>query len=205
MTQVPVRKSQAAVSAGETIERRGSGQRRYRNALVFVAADVSNVEAARENARRVRAWQSILDDADLRGEPDRGTSERCRWTSPTQPRGVAAERSGSLGPCPLPRTARRRGRRQRRRGRFCRALDAIGESRWRKEHPASGLGEGRCRWHRVRRDGTQQSGAEPGAHLAAGPPAHTHRGYPRSRPSRPTLVTSHWRRSRSGSRKTDVD
>ena len=59
-------KSQAAVSAGETIERRGSGQRRYRNALVFVAADVSNVEAARENARRERAWQSILDDADLR-------------------------------------------------------------------------------------------------------------------------------------------
>ena len=42
------------------------GQRRYRNALVFVAADSSNVEAARENARRERAWQSILEDADLR-------------------------------------------------------------------------------------------------------------------------------------------
>ena len=58
--------SQAAEMAGETIERRGSGQRRYRNSLIFVAADASNVEAARENARRERAWRSILDDADLR-------------------------------------------------------------------------------------------------------------------------------------------
>ena len=59
-------RSRAVEMAGETIERRGSGQRRFRNALIFVAADASNVEAARENARRERAWQSILDDADLR-------------------------------------------------------------------------------------------------------------------------------------------
>ena len=59
-------KSQGAATAGETIERRGSGQRRYRNALIFVAPDASNVDAARENARRERAWQSILADADLR-------------------------------------------------------------------------------------------------------------------------------------------
>ena len=59
-------RSRAAEVAGETIERRGSGQRRYRNTLIFCAADASNVEAARENARRERAWQSILDDADLR-------------------------------------------------------------------------------------------------------------------------------------------
>jgi len=59
-------RSRAPEVAGETIERRGSGQRRYRNSLIFVAADASNVEAARENARRERAWQSILDDADLR-------------------------------------------------------------------------------------------------------------------------------------------
>ena len=58
--------SPAAVQAGEVIERRGSSQRRYRNALVFVAADASALEAARENARRARAWQSILDDEDLR-------------------------------------------------------------------------------------------------------------------------------------------
>ena len=55
----------AAGLAAETIERRGSGQRRYRNALVFAAADASTVGAARENAKRERAWQSILGDADL--------------------------------------------------------------------------------------------------------------------------------------------
>ena len=59
-------RSPAAELAAETIARRGSGQRRYRNAFVFVAVDSSNVEAARENARRERAWQSILEDADLR-------------------------------------------------------------------------------------------------------------------------------------------
>ncbi len=57
--------SEAATVASETLQRRGSGQRRFRNALVFVAADASNVSAARENARRERAWRSILDDADL--------------------------------------------------------------------------------------------------------------------------------------------
>ena len=57
--------SKGAAAARETIERRGGGQRRYRNALIFVAADTSNIGAARENARRERAWQSILDDRDL--------------------------------------------------------------------------------------------------------------------------------------------
>ena len=57
--------SKAVMEVIETVERRGSGQRRYRNALVFVAADASTVETARENARRERAWQSILDDEDL--------------------------------------------------------------------------------------------------------------------------------------------
>ena len=57
--------SPGAAMAREIIERRGSGQRRYRNALVFVAADSTTVETARENARRERAWQSIVDDNDL--------------------------------------------------------------------------------------------------------------------------------------------
>ena len=57
--------SVASELARETIARRGTGQRRFRNALVFVAADTSNIDAARENARRERAWASILKDADL--------------------------------------------------------------------------------------------------------------------------------------------
>ena len=58
--------SSATAVALDTIARRGTGQRRYRNALVFVAADAANVDAARENAKRERAWDSILKDADLR-------------------------------------------------------------------------------------------------------------------------------------------
>ncbi len=58
--------SEAAALAREALERRAGGQRQYCNALVFVAADASNVGAARENARRERAWDSIVNDADLR-------------------------------------------------------------------------------------------------------------------------------------------
>ncbi len=58
--------SAAEALARDTVARRGSGQRLHRNALVFVAADAANLDAVRENARRERAWRSILDDADLR-------------------------------------------------------------------------------------------------------------------------------------------
>lgn len=58
--------SPAAVAAREALERRGSGQRTYRNALVFVAPDANNIDAARQNAKRERAWHSILKDPDLR-------------------------------------------------------------------------------------------------------------------------------------------
>ena len=58
--------TRAVTYAREAMERRGSGQRQFRNALVFVAPDASKIDAARENARRERAWRSIVDDGDLR-------------------------------------------------------------------------------------------------------------------------------------------
>ena len=58
--------SPAELLAREIITRRGTGQRLYRNMPVFVAADSSSLDAVRENARRTRAWNSILDDRDLR-------------------------------------------------------------------------------------------------------------------------------------------
>ncbi len=77
--------SPAVAAAREAIERRGSGQRSYRNALVFVARDAGNIAAARQNARREPAWQSILKDADLRDNLTRaqtrdakGQAERSR-------------------------------------------------------------------------------------------------------------------------------
>ena len=33
---------------------------------MFVAPNITNIDAARQNAKRERAWQSILNDADLR-------------------------------------------------------------------------------------------------------------------------------------------
>ena len=71
-------KSHGAVAASETIERRGSGQRRYRNALIFVAPDASNVEAARENARRERSWDSILRDRDLQQNLTQAQADNAR-------------------------------------------------------------------------------------------------------------------------------
>ena len=58
--------SAAETLARDTVERRGSGQRRYRNVLAFVAADAASLDAVRKNARRELAWRSILGDADLR-------------------------------------------------------------------------------------------------------------------------------------------
>ncbi len=46
----------------ETIQRRGSGQRRYRNSVIFVAADESGLDSCREIARKYLAWRSIVQD-----------------------------------------------------------------------------------------------------------------------------------------------
>ncbi len=57
--------SKASLLAAEIMTRRGTGQRRYRNTLVFTAAEASSIRAVRDNARRERAWRSILSDTDL--------------------------------------------------------------------------------------------------------------------------------------------
>src|SRR5690606_35844103 len=49
----------------DTLQRRGSGQRRYRNALVFVAADETGLGDCRQLARKYLAWKSIVEDKDL--------------------------------------------------------------------------------------------------------------------------------------------
>ena len=52
---------------------------------MFAAPDATNIDAARQNARRERAWQSILNDTDLRDNLTRAQTsnakaqaERCR-------------------------------------------------------------------------------------------------------------------------------
>lgn len=58
-------KTPAETIVADTLQRRGSGQRRFRNALVFVAADESGLETCREIARKYLAWKSIVDDKDF--------------------------------------------------------------------------------------------------------------------------------------------
>ena len=62
-TQRPAgRFSEAEAFARDVFESRGASQRKYRNMLVFLAADSSRLVEAREAARRYLAWKSIRDD-----------------------------------------------------------------------------------------------------------------------------------------------
>jgi hypothetical protein len=57
--------SSAQTIAKDTLQRRGAGQRRFRNALVFVTADENSLDSCREIARKYVAWRSIVNDRDL--------------------------------------------------------------------------------------------------------------------------------------------
>lgn len=80
--------SHAECLARDTIERRGNALRRYRNSLIFVAADASHIDKVREYVRYELAWQSILEDNEIRPNltetqiKDAETqAERCRVVS----------------------------------------------------------------------------------------------------------------------------
>jgi hypothetical protein len=55
-------KSKATEIVTDTLMRRGSGQRRFRNTLLFAAADEAQLATAREAMRRALAWDSIGGD-----------------------------------------------------------------------------------------------------------------------------------------------
>ena len=56
----------ATATAKDTLQRRGSGQRQYRNTLIFLAADDRNLETCRDIARKHLAWKAILADREMR-------------------------------------------------------------------------------------------------------------------------------------------
>jgi hypothetical protein len=58
-------KTPAESSTTDTLQRRGSGQRKFRNALVFVAGDETGLDACREIARKYLAWKSIVEDKEM--------------------------------------------------------------------------------------------------------------------------------------------
>ncbi|MEQ8354149.1 MAG: DUF499 domain-containing protein [Kiloniellaceae bacterium] len=49
----------------DTLQRRGAGQRRFRNALIFVAPDENGLDTCREVARKYLAWNSIVIDEEM--------------------------------------------------------------------------------------------------------------------------------------------
>jgi hypothetical protein len=55
-------KSKATEIVTDTLMRRGSGQRSFRNTLLFAAADEAQLNGAREAVRRALAWESIGGD-----------------------------------------------------------------------------------------------------------------------------------------------
>lgn len=63
-TGEPAPHTPALALAGEILERRGPAGRRYRNMLVFLAADRGATDALEQAARQCLAWRSVLEDAD---------------------------------------------------------------------------------------------------------------------------------------------
>ncbi len=70
--------SPAEVEALEGLTRRSGGQRRYRNALLFLAPDQRQLEEARRTVKRALAWKSILtaDHLDLTASQQQDARER---------------------------------------------------------------------------------------------------------------------------------
>lgn len=53
----------ATSEAADILERKSSGQRQFRNRLVFLAPDLTAITDLKSNVRRKLAWQSIVNDA----------------------------------------------------------------------------------------------------------------------------------------------
>src|SRR5256885_82631 len=52
----------AIEAAGSILRSRGAGDRRFRNMLVFLAADRAVIDSLRQSARKLLAWRSVEDD-----------------------------------------------------------------------------------------------------------------------------------------------
>lgn len=70
----------AMQAAAEVLERRGSSQRQYRNALLFAASDEERLDDARAAVRRLQAWSMIASraGAELKLPPQQQSEARSR-------------------------------------------------------------------------------------------------------------------------------
>ena len=135
-------KSPASDAVSETLMRCRASQRRFRNTLIFVAADEASLGTAREVMRKAIAWERIAKDkrlasqlTDLAGSPTRATRRRpigtaalkavrAAWSHILYP--VKSETAGKAFDlehepdlCTGPRGYSRRGLRQGQGGRRC--------------------------------------------------------------------------------------
>ena len=72
--------TKAVKAAADVLERRGSSQRQYRNALLFAAPDEERLDDARAAVRRLQAWSMIVGraDAELQLPPRQQSEARSR-------------------------------------------------------------------------------------------------------------------------------
>ncbi|WP_192357697.1 DUF499 domain-containing protein [Mesorhizobium mediterraneum] len=70
----------AEIEALDGLDRRAGGQRKYRNALVFLAADDRGLEDARRTVKRMMAWKSIIDDRSLDLTDSQKSDAQSRFT-----------------------------------------------------------------------------------------------------------------------------
>ena len=98
----------AVDAAAETLTRCRASQRRFRNTLVFVAPDESQLAAAREVTRRAMAWASILKDAQLRKEMTQGQTDDAAEKTKTNTEGCEEGGSQYMEPHFLPGSQRHR-------------------------------------------------------------------------------------------------
>lgn len=84
-----VGKSLATDAVTETLMRCRSAQRRFRNTLLFVAADEALLGTAREVMRKALAWQSICDDKRLQDQLTRAQIDDTKEKAKTSRDGAA--------------------------------------------------------------------------------------------------------------------
>jgi predicted AAA+ superfamily ATPase len=73
----------------DTLQRRGSGQRRFRNSLIFVAGDESGLDSCREIARKFIAWRSIVNDQEMSNNLTRSQHDDARSRMQQSAEGLA--------------------------------------------------------------------------------------------------------------------
>ena len=106
------RRARRPTAVSDALTRCRASQRRFRNTLIFVAADEALLATAREAMRRSMAWADIAGDERLQQQLTQAQAADAKDKAKTSQRRRAAGRAERLEPYPLPGEDRRDGSRQ---------------------------------------------------------------------------------------------